>query len=39
MKKNKVEKVLTTLKDRIGHRLIRHLTDIPTRVNNLNTRQ
>ena len=35
MKTKKVEKVITTLKDRIGHHLKRHLTEIPTRVNNL----
>ena len=35
MKTKKVEKVITTLKDRIGHHLTRHLTEIPTRVNNL----
>ena len=34
-KTKKVEKVMTTLKDRIGHPLKRHLTEILTRVNNL----
>ena len=36
MKTTKVENVITTLKDRIYHPLKRHLTEIPTRVNNLN---
>ena len=35
MKAKKVEKVVTTLKDRIGLPLKRHLTEILTRVNNL----
>ena len=35
MKTKKAEKVITTLKDRIGHPLKRHLTEISTRVNNL----
>ena len=30
MKTNKEEKVITTLKDRIGHPLKRHLTEITT---------
>ena len=30
MKTKKVEKVITTLKDRIGHPLKRHPTEIPT---------
>ena len=30
MKTKKVEKVIATLKDRIGHPLKRHLTEIPT---------
>ena len=34
MKTKKVEKVITTLKDRIGHPLKRHLTETPARVNN-----
>ena len=34
MKTKKVEKVITTLKDRIGHPLKRHFTEIPTQVNN-----
>ena len=34
MKTKKVEEVTTTLKDRIGHLLKRHLTKIRTRVNN-----
>ena len=36
MKTNKVEKVITTLKNRIAHPLKRHLTEISTGVNNLN---
>ena len=36
MKTNNVEKVITTLQDRIGHPSKRHLTEIPTRVNNFN---
>ena len=28
--REKVEKVITTLKDRIGHSLMRHLTEIST---------
>ena len=36
MKTKKVEKVITTLKDRIDHPLKRHLTEIPTQVKNLN---
>ena len=35
MKIKKVEKVITTLNNRIGHPLKRHLTEIPTRFNNL----
>ena len=35
MKTKKVKKVITTLKDRIGHPSKRHLTEISTRVNNL----
>ena len=30
MKTKKVEKILTTLKDRIGHPLKRHFTEIST---------
>ena len=30
MKANKVDKVITTLKDPIGHPLKRHLAEIPT---------
>ena len=35
MKTKKVEKVVTTLKVRIGHPLKRHFTEIPKRVNSL----
>ena len=35
MKTKKVEKVITTLKNQIGHPLKRHLTEIPTWVNHL----
>ena len=35
MEAKKVEKVITTPKDRNGHPLKRHLTEIKTRVNNL----
>ena len=38
MKTRKVEKVITTLKDSIGHFLKRHLTETLTRVNNLKIR-
>ena len=37
MKTKKVEKVITTLKDRIGHHLKGHLTEITTQANNLNS--
>ena len=37
MKTKKVGKVITTLKDRIGHPLKKHLTEILTQVNNLKT--
>ena len=30
MKTKKIEKVITTLKDKIGHPLKRHPTEIPT---------
>ena len=36
MKTKKVEKVITTLKDQIGHPLKKHLTEILTRVNSHN---
>ena len=36
MKTKEAEKVITTLKDRIGHSLKWHFTEIPTSVNNLN---
>ena len=38
MKTEKVEKVITAVKDRIGHPLKRHLTELSTWVNNLNIR-
>ena len=38
MKTKKVEKVIATLTDRIGHPLIRHPTEIPTQAKNLKVR-
>ena len=37
MKTKKVEKVMATLKDPLGHPLKRQLAEIPTQVNNLNS--
>ena len=38
MKANKIEKIITTLKDRIGHPLKKYLTEISTWVANLKGR-
>ena len=39
MKTNKVEKVITALKDRICRNLKRHLTEISTGINSLNLKE
>ena len=38
MKTKEVDKVVTTPKNRIGHPLKRHLTELSTLVNNLSVR-